>query len=127
LLTLGADGHATFTPAGEGSLAGLPLRTDIVDPATDDLLVTTLYQGQYRFTAVSSDLSDAPSFEGSGDNAGGDSGGDGSTGGDTGGGGTGAVSGSGFSTGGGGGGGGSLGLLTGLLGVLYFRLRKRCH
>ncbi len=128
LLTLGADGHATFTPAGEGSLAGLPLRTDVVDPATDDLLVTTLYQGQYRFTAVSSDLSDAPSFEGSGDNAGGEGGGDGSTGGETGsGGGNGAVSGSGFSSGGGGGGGGSFGMLTGLLGLLYFRLRKRRH
>lgn len=115
LLTLGSDGHATFSPAGEGSLAGLPVRSDIVDTANDDLLLTTVYQGQYRFTPVSSDLSDAPNFEGSSDPSagGGDSSGDGGT--DT------PVSGSGFSSGGG----GSLGLLSGLLGVLYFRSRKR--
>ena len=115
LLTLGSDGHATFSPAGQGSLAGLPVRSDIVDTANDDLLLTTVYQGQYRFTPVSSDLSDAPNFEGSSDPSagGGDSSGDGGT--DT------PVSGSGFSSGGG----GSLGLLSGLLGVLYFRSRKR--
>ncbi|MBQ24650.1 MAG: hypothetical protein CL546_06900 [Alcanivorax sp.] len=115
LLTLGSDGHATFSPAGQGGLAGLPVRSDIVDTANDDLLLTTVYQGQYRFTPVSSDLSDAPNFEGSSDPSagGGDSSGDGGT--DT------PVSGSGFSSGGG----GSLGLLSGLLGVLYFRSRKR--
>lgn len=97
-LTLGADGHAHFIPAGEGTLAGLPVRADITDPATDDLMLTTIYQGQFSFTPVTSDLSDAPGHDGAG--GGSDDSGGGSSGGGSGGG---ASSGSGFSRDSGGG------------------------
>lgn len=123
-LTLGADGHATFEPAGEGTLAGFPLRVDVVDPATDSLLLTTVYQGQYRFTPIDKDITNAPGFVPDAAAGGGDSGDDepdSEGGSSSGGGNSSAVSGSGFSSGGGGG--GAMGSLLGVL--LLIALRRR--
>ena len=120
LLTLGADGHVTFEPAGEGTLAGFPLRVDVVDPATDSLLLTTVYQGQYRFTPIDKDITNAPGFVPDAAAGGGDSGDD-DGGSSSGGGNSSAVSGSGFSSGGGGG--GAMGSLLGVL--LLIALRRR--
>lgn len=101
VMSLGADDHFEVDSTDSADLPGLPLLAEVIDAATDDLLIATVYQGQVRFTPVNKTLSDAPDFEptpGGGDSSGGDSG--------SGGGGS-SVSGSGFSSGGGGGGGGS--------------------
>lgn len=102
VMSLGSDDHFEVDATESANIPGLPVLVKVLDAATDDLLLATVYQDQILFTQVNKTLSDAPDFE-PGDGGEGDTGGGGDSGsgtGDTGG----AASGSGFSSGGGGGG-----------------------
>ena len=120
VMSLGADDHFEVDATDAANLPGEPVLAKVIDSATDDLLLATVYQNQVRFTPVDKTLSDAPPFEpspgGGGSSSGGDSGGSG--------GGGSSVSGSGFSSGGGGsGGGGSIAWLLPVL-LMAGRLRR---